>query len=536
MKINIISSLLFATVAVLATGCYEDKGNYTYKEIEEITIEMPRLVEAMEASEYIEFEPVITSSITGDISANNSDYKFGCKVNRQWRDELGQTHNWLDMNPEGNKAVKFFANLPAASYRMWYTVENVKTGVVYSAEGNLQVKSTTSEGWMVLSNNGADKLVTLDMLFTDAQGREMTRRNVWGDDNALPLYGAISLQMDPSLYANMERIMMTTESGSYRLNLTTLMYNSNDNIKMYDFMISTTPGEVVGYKELYWSGQYGPVSRCCVTSEGDAYGVFSNSAGAAFENLMNTDYPGNDATYKVSRFIGVSQARPGNTYVALMYDTTNKRFMGWNYNGSGNNKKLLFPLLDPENPKFSFATGMDIVDMQSTRFSNGVVYSILQDATGHRHVYGIYVTGYVSSMEQDNVWHDINSEDFDTADKYAFHSQYPFMFYAKDNKVYSYHLSLNKVLDKLQFDSSEKVTMIKFNLYANMNYNALNKWGDEDFEQKQYELIVGSTKGGADGGIVRFYKIGIDGKMTMTKEYTGLGESPVDCTYREVRK
>ena len=108
------------------------------------------------------------------------------------------------------------------------------------------------------------------------------------------------------------------------------------------------------------------------------------------------------------------------------------------------------------------------------------------------------------------------------------------MFYTYANKVYSYNLGTGALSDILVLDPSETVTMIKFNLYVNMQLSDLNDQSDE-FLGKQYQLIVASTTSAVDGGTVRFYHIDSMGKMTKKEEYKGFGKV-VDVTYRERRK
>ena len=101
--------------------------------------------------------------------------------------------------------------------------------------------------------------------------------------------------------------------------------------------------------------------------------------------------------------------------------------------------------------------------------------------------------------------------------------------------MYAYGLTDNVTKDVLTIDGSETISMIKFNLYGNMDLTSLNKWDSEEFQNMQYKLIVCSSTGAEDGGIVRFYNIDINGKMTLYKEYKGFGEEIVDVTYRERR-
>ncbi len=532
MKIKIS---LVSVVAVMLTlvSCYEDKGNYTYDEIDELTITVPELVEAMAYAEDIEIPVSVISSLTNkEIAEDDPDYEFNCKLNYQ-HEEDGIAYKWLDLNPGKKKNIKFFANLPAGNYSAWYSVTNVRTGVQTNAQIPVSVKSPTFEGWMVLSNNGPAKEVRLDMIFTDSKGVDMVARGVTGD--ALTLHNGRKINYVPNELVGREAVNLLTESGSYRLEDDALTLKQSENMKMLNFVIPETPGDPVEIITIHYYATINPNATLCVTSAGDAYAITSQTNGASYEYPMNTDAVGNDPTYKVAPNMATSMVRKGNSSSALFYDVTNKKFKGWSYYAP--NIRLLYDLNDNEEGQpqglFSFNTGMELIDMVGTRFSNGLVYSVLQDNTGHRHVYGINLSGY-NKIIKESAYDDITAENFDTAVDYEFHSQFPYMFYCKGNTVYCYGLTDKKLKDKLILDN-ETVTLLKFNLYQNMQPNKLTRWSDVEFQNMQYRLIVGSNSGGENSGKVRFLDVDINGKMTVYKEHVGLGEEIVDVTYRERR-
>ncbi len=523
---------LFTIVAcgLLATACYEDKGNYDYSEMETIEITMPENLAVMSRAENIVFEPKVVSSIAGELGTDNANYEYGCKINYRHTNDENKTELWVDIDPDKTKGVNYFADFSAGNYALWYWVTNKETGVTTSAKGSVNVISTTSEGWMVLSNVGADKKARLDVVSRDSKGNPIVAYGVLGD-KCPDLREATQVVMNPSMYYGAEAIFLLSKSGGYRLNVSSMACTEDNNMKLTDFILSSTPGEPIAFTIINAGGYYGPTSRMCVTDLGNAYAIRSGTSGASFETPLNTDKGGNDATYQVAPAAGTSLERPGNSSCALLYDITNKRFVGWNYYASDNN--VLFSLTDPEDAtkKFSYTTGMTFVDMVSTRFSGGLVYTILEDDSKQRQVYGVNLSG--SRFTQEALYSGITSEHFNDAVDYAFHSQYPFMFYCYDNKVYSYNLGTSALNEVLTLPAGEKVTMLKFNLFVNMRLDWLADHSDE-FLSKQFDLIVGSTTGEDDGGHVRFYTIDTTGKMSLKEEYSGFG-NVVDVTYREVR-
>ncbi len=222
---------------------------------------------------------------------------------------------------------------------------------------------------------------------------------------------------------------------------------------------------------------------------------------------------------------------------ALLYDVDNRQFVGWKYGYDDDAMQTLTPLPDPENGLFSFKTGMELVYMESTRYSSGLVYAIFKDNAGKRSIYGINMSG--NGFVQEAKYENLNAPDFDKATSFAFHSQFPYMFYAVDNKVYLHNLGTNTTfpMDNIVLGDNEEVTMLKFNLYRQCSLDDLNNQSDE-FMARQYELMVGSYNHSAldnNGGRLGFYPVdGVNNSVTKRTEYSGFAKIK-DVVYRERR-
>lgn len=536
MKSFIYLSVALGSLLTLS-ACSEDKGNYTYSPVDEMTVTFPDDIKALYGADDIMFTPTVVSKLEGEIKADNPNYTFGCKLNYRHYNDDGDSEMWYDINPEGTMTVTHPADIPAGNYVMWYTVTNKTTGVTFNFRGTVEILSTTYEGWMVLSNNGADKSARLDIIFKDPSGKSRCSYNLLGAD-APAITEATQLGFYPSLYSTGDQIYLFSKSGSYALDANSLTTTSAKNIKNTEFIM---PAGVAGEPTVFGcvvATGYSPMGRLIITSEGDVYKINTTNAGACYENLINNTEWGGDAAYKVAPFIGLSQAR--NSYQALLYDDTNKRFLRWNsygqyYETALNTDKTLYPEPDPADKLFSYSTGMDLVHMEGTRGSNGIVYSVLQDNSGQRHVYGINIAGYMGGMTQVSAEDNISAEHFNDAEQYAFHSQLPVILYSYGNKLYCYNTTSHSVTDMVTLDAGEKITKLKFNLYQNMSLTSLNDQS-EAFMDKQFNLVVATGNGQADGGKVRFYSIDANSnKLNLLEEYSGFGEEIVDVLYRERR-
>ena len=90
--------------------------------------------------------------------------------------------------------------------------------------------------------------------------------------------------------------------------------------------------------------------------------------------------------------------------------------MGWSFKSPTTNdiNQILTPVPNPEVGKlFDFKTGMDLVYMEGTSYSNGLVYAILQNASGKRVIYGINMSG--AGFVQESIYENLNAPDFDKA-------------------------------------------------------------------------------------------------------------------------
>lgn len=535
MKPSIYHILALGVVMSLSS-CYEDKGNYEYAPVDEVTITIPSGIVALYGASDIQFTPTIVSALDGEIKADDANYEFGCKINYAHRTDDGDTEQWYDINPEHTMAVKYPASIPSGSYSIWYTVTDKTTGVTYNALGSVEILSTSYEGWMVLSNTGADKKARLDIIFKDDQGSWRCSYDLLGS-NAPEITEATMLGFFPSRYQAGDRIYLFSKSGGYILDSGSLTTKATSSVKEVEFI---QPGAVEGepaYFNVTGLSGYQPTARFVITSAGNVYKISTASYGACYEYPLNSESWGAEPSYKVAPFIGTNEAHASMQMQALFYDETNRRFRHWNsyaayYEDFGDDKTLIADQ-DPANKIFSYQTGKDLVHMEGTRYAGSVVFSVLQDAAGARSIYGINIAGY-QGITQVSYDENITAEHFNDAGCYAFHSQLPLTFYSYGNKVYCYDRVLKNVTDIVTLDASEHVTKIKFNLYKNMDLTLLNDQSDE-FMNKQYNLIVATGNGQPDGGKVRFYQVSTTGKLTLIEEYTGFGEEIVDVMYRERR-
>lgn len=526
-------NILLLFLVFLFASCFDDKGNYIYTEISEITFEnIPEKIEVLASVDNIVVAPKIISSLEGEIKADNPNFEFTYKVERKSGGYMGSTP-WVVLNPEGELYLNTPAEFPANTYIVWLIVKDIRSGRETSVNFDMMVSSATYEGWLVLCNEGPENRVRMDMVTKISSDRNEVATDILKPLGYPESTNAYGIGFYPNIYANpSDQIYIMGGKGTYRLDKETFKTDDSYNIFNIDFIIPPKNEKVVNYQALKIMS-----ANFLVTDVGNAYVQNLGSAGAAFELPINTSVRGGAVEYKVSPYIGLQQGTSGTT--ALFYDIDNKRFVGWAYGTYANvdGRNILTPVPDPSPAGlFSFNTGKDMVYMEGTRYSNGLVYSVLQDAQGKRSVYGINMSG--AGFAQESYYENLNAPNFDKATQFAFHSQFPYMFYSDGKKVYLHNLGTNNTFEmNVGLESSEEVTLLKFNLYKNPYLEQLNNQSDE-FMAIQYELIVGSYNTAStdnNGGKMSLWKVdGVNNSISKHLEYKGFAKIK-DIVYRERR-
>lgn len=531
---------LYLSLLVAFAACSDDKGNYDYSEKNNIEITgIPQYKSLLAGAEYIDFKPTIVSSLEGTIDADNPNYEFSYQ-----RKANGK---WITMGNE--KDLYMLAALSSGTHDCYFSVTDKRTDVKTVQLFRINATTITSEGWMVLCNEGPEEKLRMDMLAHISTERILPAYNVIEIDETVPtLRQATNIGYYRTRNSNIgDDIILLSKTGAY-IAPTADFDNEDSKQHKYAYREFT---KVSGAEELtsnkflartndhiveYVSIPVQPTNenrgalgkKCasiCISEEGNAYAWFMLASGAGFEYPINTPERGETPTYRVAPHVGRSlqDCSTAPTFgIALFYDIDNHRFIGWDTEGliSADNQgktQKCYPLTDPESKKFSYETGnMDLVTMLSTA-NSGYIYCIMQDGA-KRHVYVIQVTSS-NKFTQVAAYTDIRATDFDKADCFTASSQYPIIYYAYKNNIYSYNLTTNAVETVETLSPQEEVTMLKFNIYEDVfggggyiGNSFLSKFDEElrtIYLNREKQLIVASynTAEDTNGGVLRFYDI-----------------------------
>lgn len=534
-------SILYWFMLLGLCSCIDDNGNYDYVELAEITIEgVPETIEVLGYVDNITIDPQITSSTEGEITANDPNYKFQYRLGYKGMGSLGgydyenmKSIPWIDVTPESGLKLDMLAEFEPNTYICWFTITDTRNNVVTSKFVDIIVSSTTYQGWLVLCNEGDEERARLDMITEITSTRTETIHNI---AKGMPeVHHATSLGFRGS--NNGDHISIFSEEGSYLLNTETLESNANNEFNVNRFVFPPTDDVKIIKECIFAANTWGWYTDFCFSfdTDGNAYMIGNGQhGGIGYGQAMNTLKQGTEASFRVAPCAGFSWIRPWNSSYqknALFYDIDNKRFMA--FLGTDENQQME-PVENKEGQAASFQTNKNFVYMEGTRRSNGMVYTILEDESGTRSIYGINMSGNGFNLEE--YIDAVDAPEFEQAKHFAFHSQFPLMFYATDSKLYVYNLG-TKIAKELNtgLGASETITQIKFNLYRNPEYGYLNNQSEE-FLNKQYDLIVASYNESAtdnNGGKITFFDVnGTNDDISKLEEYTGFARI-VDVVYRE---
>lgn len=272
-------NILLLFLVFLFASCFDDKGNYIYTEISEITFEnIPEKIEVLASVDNIVVAPKIISSLEGEIKADNPNFEFTYKVERKSGGYMGSTP-WVVLNPEGELYLNTPAEFPANTYIVWLIVKDIRSGRETSVNFDMMVSSATYEGWLVLCNEGPENRVRMDMV-----SKISSDRNVVATDVLTPLgfpesHNAYGIGFYPNYYASPgDLIYIMTGDRTLKLDRESFATDDSYSIFNMDFIVPPTNEKVVNYQTLKRM-----TANFLVTDVGNAYVQNLGSAGAAFE-------------------------------------------------------------------------------------------------------------------------------------------------------------------------------------------------------------------------------------------------------------
>lgn len=531
MKIdNYKSIILFLfTCILLGTSCADDKGNYDYKELEDVAISGI----AQDIS-VLAFSDLNITPTFGQFDPSENEYEF------EWK--TIQIGGEQDVHVIGTtKNLNYLVELISGQYKLLYTVKKKGSEIYYRTESNLRVNAVTSEGWLVLCSD--NNRARLDMV-SKVTGE--TYHDILQDSDMPELKNPYSIVYLPSYQADANSpFYLLAENGATRL-------GKDDFIWKPEFDMT------------YEMGNGQPVFPYNITASA-AMKMFISKGEAHY-----CDYSMQDGLYglKINKNYQAAQGIGCNIMTRniflpffLLYDVDSKQFTYYNAGLSpmiGDYEAMLgetglkaLETLAGMGLPFISGTAFDVPVgeydyryMENTKYTpdgggyDGMTYTILTKGD-NVYLYGFQMGDYYAGQSpvaeckytiNKAYYGDLSGcTDISRAEHFAFSSLKNFMYYSVGNQVYRINLSENPLKAEPQFNlPGETITCLKFYLYT-----------ETDYANRSYDLIVGSQKTGDEStsGILRVYD-GLDKEgdfyQAQPKEtHTGFTKI-VDVIFREI--
>jgi len=448
------------------SSCTKDIGNYTYNDINEITITgVDPAYAGISGIDTLKIVPNYEMTASTE-SQGQLQYTWVAKLNNDIVDTLGTTSNL-------NYPIKLLPN----NYVVQLRVFDQKTNVTWTKKTNFTVGSIYSRGLMLLGedDNGIAEMDMLSMVKDT-----VLVKNILAKSGLPPLRGPLVAQHTGGLDATI-RVWVSTTSGGYFLDRVSMAGNLGNTFGKLVFLTDKIKKDelfprAIAPEPVNVSGAVGSnFSRAVLTSNGY---IFANSL------FGSPDLYGNPINRASSDFNTLLPAAPfllyskGSINAVMWYDTKNNRFMNNSPLGLNLTSDILKDNAGEPFPWDQGATGRRLIYAENTRNSdggspNGNSFALMKDPNNTFFIYKFYVDG--ANPAKRGAYSVLPlAIDFEKADFYAFSSKSPIIFYAVGSRLYAY--DYNPGNEKFyQFPSigTDPITLLKFDTQIDINSNSL---------------------------------------------------------------
>lgn len=497
---------------LILTSCFDDLGDYDYKDINEVTIE------GLEGSYRVEYpdgvlqiDPELESSFN-DLSPNRYTYEW-----KAVQSSPG-TKSFI-LGTEKNLNSDNLGLLPG-TYNLYLKVLDKETDLVWKKHTYLNVATTTARGFLLMGNDKEGNM-QLDMLKMVADQDTTVAIDLLRNANLPPIKNGRDVMFTGgSSNMSWAKLWVMAENESYYVDRATFEAEPSNTFRpmvfsMYDKLPDhLTVADVQPRVSRPGGTSVGMSKRAVSTKEGHVFYASSLFNGDLYGNPINRTNANVDEYFKASPYIMVSIVYMRNL---IIFDEDNKRFT---YCGSFDSN--VRTLSDRETDHFPWnqgATGRSLVYAQNTKSKMngagyGISFALMKDDNADYHIYMIDAVfngklGYYAIKKEIAPNLDVAVDN----KLLSFASFRTLLFYADGSNLYYY--DYNKGNEKgglLKSFDGEEITMVQFD--------------DQTDNNGQRDLYV-ATKNSEGVGTLRKLVIGtnvdvIDYEIEDNTEWTGL--------------
>ncbi len=499
------------------SSCYDDKGNYTYHDINEVEI-----VDWNTGGYTIKLGDSlkITPALFFTLDQNPDDYEYEWAVTKKYEANSSER---IVLGNERDLDVKL--TIAPATYNLHCNIKDKITGVQWQFQSVLTVTAPTiNEGYLLLCE--VDGKARLDAIAYE------TVPNDQGTGTFTPIYDVLTavgtklpyggtplkvrtvLNGYPRTFTNSptaERagIYILTTEKTMLLNPLTLNYDSLNTA--YIISVGMFPNdfhlqEMSKTTNRHWG----------VTPDGKVYFGSTSPSRIPWTASINTTY--NSVVVEAAGWaIGGTSA--------VMFDKKSETFV--RHPGSGQ----VFSAMNPNPVRFNYnQTGKDLLWMGICMQLTGTpITAILRDRTTQK----IYIARFELGGVNQRYYEETTNTDLANASSIALSPEYEgWIFYSIGSKVYRY--STDNHSTKLMIDKTpEIITEINFQFFQNRLASTGVGPRNQLWEKKLRVCSYNPAGKEGSNGTMELFNVGnVDDELSSHAKYTGFGKI-ISVDFRE---
>ncbi len=318
-----MKKLLMLPLAALAvlSACVKDEGNYTYTDLNKITIDSIKGVDpgyqVLAYYDTIRIYPQIEGTING---TDCSDYEY------QWYFCRNSQHNHDVISTE--KDLVWKADLEPGEHTLYFVVKDNSTGLETTRRTKVKAASPYTRGFLVLGQRTGSDLAALDMI-SMVPGRDTAYIKDVFDNTEFQLRKPVRLDFSGEM--RQPFFYLTTEDETYQLTWgeTFEMVGEFNKLSLLETLVPhKNPMKMKHVYPLSAPTFRSTCHRCYMTEDLAFAGPFSS--GVYFTEPFNRYVHGSDVTFRFYPYVfcRVGHMTPINmNWVPIIYDLDNECFV-----------------------------------------------------------------------------------------------------------------------------------------------------------------------------------------------------------------
>lgn len=478
MKRKISSILIIFTLSTFfIIGCYDDKGNYDYVDVNALEVinsgyfgeKKDSVLSVLSKVDTLKISPDVISIINTPIDESQISYRW-----YYIKYELGvSTEKGHLIEGATSKELVLPIDLPSTLYRFMVVVSDTSTGIECSGSWLVNVSDLMSNGLMLLCES-LEGTTQIDMIAF--AGKDTVILSNLNESMGLPKLGKPTCIFKGPLYSVPNLYICTDNGQNPVLDQVDLSYNEKNGDIRYMLLDMLDSYVVTDFKDIY-RNRY-------LIVDGKFY--FSDLYSNGICGYPSNRYTGQLGTFPIAPTFAVNYE--GRVTSAVCYDTNAKRFAFSKANGLTMDSLKNTP---SDVTIFDWKTNLDFVANICSFAGSGDSFTILKNNQGGYFLYRYLLAA--SSVSKKGFYDISNAKNIDKAKFFCISAEQPYMFYAVGSVVYGYDFQ-NGRANSFEMDMGHEISMMNDLIYR----------GGEPGK----DFIYIATHNGADeGGVIEKFHI-----------------------------